>query len=99
LVNLISEIDEFKGKWGMLQNIAPERLSALRHVATIESVDSSTRIEGVRNRNLDERQSQYAQGAIALPRARQFFRAERKRTFDLVCFEAQITWTSLLTLN
>ena len=48
LVNLISEIDEFKGKWRMLQNISPERLFALRHVATIESVGSSTRIEGVK---------------------------------------------------
>lgn len=48
LVNLISEIDEFKGKWRMLQNISPERLFALRRVATIESVGSSTRIEGVK---------------------------------------------------
>lgn len=48
IVNLISEIDEFKGKWRVLQNISPERLSALRHVATIESVGSSTRIEGVK---------------------------------------------------
>lgn len=48
LVNLISEIDEFKGKWRVLQNISPERLSALRRVATIESVGSSTRIEGVK---------------------------------------------------
>jgi Fic family protein len=31
-----------------LQNLSPERLSALRHVATIESVGSSTRIEGIR---------------------------------------------------
>ena len=48
LVNLISEIDEFKGKWRVLQNISPERLSALRRVVTIESVGSSTRIEGVK---------------------------------------------------
>ncbi len=48
LLNLISEIDEFKGKWTALQNLSPERLQALRHVATIESVGSSTRIEGVR---------------------------------------------------
>lgn len=46
MLNLISEIDEFKGKWNVLQNLSPERLSALRHVATIESVGSSTRIEG-----------------------------------------------------
>jgi Fic family protein len=48
VLNLIAEIDEFKGKWKVLQNLSPERLSALRRVATIESVGSSTRIEGVR---------------------------------------------------
>nr|WP_306264569.1 Fic family protein [Pararhizobium sp. IMCC3301] len=46
ILNLISEIDEFKGAWRALGTLAPERLSALRHVATIESVGSSTRIEG-----------------------------------------------------
>lgn len=48
ILNLISEIDEFKGKWTVLQNLSPERLNALRRVATIESVGSSTRIEGVK---------------------------------------------------
>lgn len=48
ILNLISEIDEFKGKWQVLQNLSPERLLALRRVATIESVGSSTRIEGVK---------------------------------------------------
>ena len=48
MVRLIAEIDEFKGRWQALGDLAPERLSALRHVATIESVGSSTRIEGVR---------------------------------------------------
>ncbi|MEP7036753.1 MAG: Fic family protein [Acidobacteriota bacterium] len=48
IVNLIAEIDEFKGQWKVLQNLSPERLSALRRVATIESVGSSTRIEGVK---------------------------------------------------
>lgn len=43
---LISEIDEFKGAWKALGTLAPERLSALRKVAAIESVGSSTRIEG-----------------------------------------------------
>ena len=46
MVRLIGEIDEFKGSWTLLSNIAPERLAALQHVATIESVGSSTRIEG-----------------------------------------------------
>jgi hypothetical protein len=43
---LITEIDEFKGAWRALGTLAPERLSALRRVATIESIGSSTRIEG-----------------------------------------------------
>ena len=43
---LIAEIDEFKGAWRALGTLAPERLKALRHVATIESIGSSTRIEG-----------------------------------------------------
>ena len=46
LLVLIAEIDEFKGAWRLLGTIAPERLKALRHVATIESIGSSTRIEG-----------------------------------------------------
>ena len=46
LLALIAEIDEFKGAWRALGSLAPERLNALRHVATIESIGSSTRIEG-----------------------------------------------------
>ena len=46
LLVLVSEIDEFKGAWRALGTIAPERLNALRRVATIESIGSSTRIEG-----------------------------------------------------
>ena len=46
ILNLIARIDEFKGAWRALGTLAPERLSALRRVATIESIGSSTRIEG-----------------------------------------------------
>jgi Fic family protein len=46
LLALLSEIDEFKGAWRSLGTLAPERLNALRRVATIESIGSSTRIEG-----------------------------------------------------
>lgn len=46
VLSLISELDEFKGAWRSLGTLAPERLSALRRVATIESIGSSTRIEG-----------------------------------------------------
>jgi Fic family protein len=48
LLVLIAEIDEFKGAWRALGRIAPERLSSLRRVATIESIGSSTRIEGAK---------------------------------------------------
>lgn len=48
MLGLIAEIDEFKGAWRALGTLAPERLSALRRVATIESVGSSTRIEGAK---------------------------------------------------
>lgn len=46
ILALISELDEFKGAWLAIGRIAPERLLSLRHVATIESIGSSTRIEG-----------------------------------------------------
>ncbi|EIC23105.1 Fic family protein [Thiorhodovibrio frisius] len=45
---LVAEIDEFKGAWRALGTLAPERLSALRRMATVESIGSSTRIEGSR---------------------------------------------------
>lgn len=46
ILGLIAKIDEFKGAWRALGTLAPDRLSALRRVATIESIGSSTRIEG-----------------------------------------------------
>ncbi|NBT79376.1 MAG: Fic family protein [Betaproteobacteria bacterium] len=46
ILSLIARIDEFKGAWRALGTLAPDRLSALRKVATIESIGSSTRIEG-----------------------------------------------------
>ncbi|MER9517607.1 DUF977 family protein [Mesorhizobium sp. M0614] len=48
ILALVSEIEEFKGAWRALGALAPQRLSALRRVATIESIGSSTRIEGSR---------------------------------------------------
>ena len=38
ILSLIARIDEFKGAWLALGTLAPERLSALRRVATIESI-------------------------------------------------------------
>jgi Fic family protein len=48
LVKLIAEIDEFKGRWDALKTLSPDRLNALRKVATVESIGSSTRIEGAK---------------------------------------------------
>jgi Fic family protein len=48
VLRLIAEIDEFKGRWRALNALAPDRLAALRKVATIESIGSSTRIEGAK---------------------------------------------------
>ena len=46
MLGLVAGIDEFKGAWRALGTLAPDRLSALLRVATIESIGSSTRIEG-----------------------------------------------------
>lgn len=56
ILRLIARIDEFKGAWRSLDTLAPERLSALRRVATIESIGSSTRIEGSRLSNREVEQ-------------------------------------------
>jgi hypothetical protein len=37
LLLLIAQIDEFKGKWRALNTLAPDRLAALRKIATIDS--------------------------------------------------------------
>src|SRR5258708_18438477 len=56
ILSLIAEIDEFKGAWRAIGRIAPERLSGLLRVATIESIGSSTRIEGAKlsNRQVEQ---------------------------------------------
>ena len=48
ILSLVAGIDEFKGAWRALGTLAPDRLSALLRVATIESIGSSARIEGSR---------------------------------------------------
>lgn len=47
-LKLIAEIDEFKGRWEALKQGSPQKLDRLRKIATIESIGSSTRIEGVK---------------------------------------------------
>jgi Fic family protein len=56
MLRLIAELDEFKGQWRMIRSISLEKLTSLRKVATIESVGSSTRIEGSKlsNRQVED---------------------------------------------
>ena len=46
VLSLISEIDECKGARKALGQLIPEQLTALKRVATLESIGSSTRMEG-----------------------------------------------------
>jgi Fic family protein len=48
ILNIISEIDGFKGKWQAINTLSFDRLKMLKKSATIESIASSTRIEGVK---------------------------------------------------
>jgi hypothetical protein len=48
ILKVIADIDEFKGRWKVIETLAPEKLTSLRRIATIESVGSSTRIEGAK---------------------------------------------------
>lgn len=46
ILQLIGYIDSFKGKWNIVENKENYYLKELRKIATIESIGSSTRIEG-----------------------------------------------------
>ena len=46
ILNRISKIDSFRGEWRVTGRLEPEKLQSLRELATIESIGSSTRIEG-----------------------------------------------------
>ena len=65
LLAFLSEVDEFKGAWRAFSTIAPERLNALRHVATVESIGSSTRIEGSK---LTDREVERLLGSLEIRR-------------------------------
>lgn len=53
MLSLIAQLDEFKGRWLATQDLVPDRLSSLKRIATIESIGSSTRIEGALLSNLE----------------------------------------------
>ena len=46
VVQLIAAIDEYRGKWNVVEKRENRYLKELRRIATIESIGSSTRIEG-----------------------------------------------------
>jgi Fic family protein len=46
VMQLIAAIDEYRGKWNVVEKRENRYLKELRRVATIESIGSSTRIEG-----------------------------------------------------
>src|ERR1035437_5319503 len=46
VIQSIGKIDAFKGKWSSIENKSDRYLRELRKIATIESIGSSTRIEG-----------------------------------------------------
>src|ERR1700747_2456473 len=48
ILKLIAEINEFNGRWTVIETLVPEKLTTLQRIATIESVGSSTRIEGAK---------------------------------------------------
>ncbi|MFM2284425.1 MAG: hypothetical protein RL222_1929, partial [Bacteroidota bacterium] len=47
ILKLIGAIDEFKGKWTTVERQSNRYLKELKKIATVESIGSSTRIEGV----------------------------------------------------
>lgn len=53
MVRQIASIDEFRGAWQALRAMPEASLARLLHVATIESIGSSTRIEGSRLSNAE----------------------------------------------
>jgi len=56
ILKLISFIDSFKGKWNIVEQRENLYLKELRKIATIESIGSSTRIEGAQLTNEEIKQ-------------------------------------------
>lgn len=53
IINLIGYIDSFRGKWNIVEKKENNYLKELRKIATIESIGSSTRIEGAQLTNAE----------------------------------------------
>lgn len=56
VLNSIGKIDQFKGKWSLLEGKQSKYLQELKYIATIESIGSSTRIEGSKLSNDEVKQ-------------------------------------------
>ena len=56
ILNLVAQIDLYKGKWNIIEKQENIYLKELRKIATIESIGSSTRIEGgtLTNKEIEE---------------------------------------------
>lgn len=72
ILSLIVRIDEFKGAWRALGTLAPDRLAALQHVATIESIGSS-KLTGASRNTLKQH---FRAPAVGINRGRVANRAE-----------------------
>ena len=96
ILRLIASIDEFKGEWKVASSLGPERLQSLRRVATIESVGSSTRIEGAK---LSDREVEALLGGLNSESARS--RDEQEVAGYAFVMEAvQASWADMkLTQN
>jgi len=73
ILNMVSAIDEFKGRWDALGMLAPTRLKALRRVAAMESAAAAGRLSGVRcsDRQVGEYLTGWSKDTDQLPVAAQ----------------------------
>ena len=98
MLNLIAEIDEFKGAWLQMGRLTPDRLSALKKVATIESIGSSTRIEGAKLS--DNEIEQLLKGVGANAKSFQTRDEQEVAGYGLVCEEVCARYNAIpLTEN
>src|SRR5439155_713835 len=69
MLKLITELDEWRGRWRSLGWVGPERLSALRRAALIDSVGAATRVQGSRltDREIERLVSSLGTGSFGTP--------------------------------
>src|SRR5271155_465349 len=47
MLNLVAEIDEFKGAWQLFGRLAPTKLNRLRKMAKLENMSYGLRMDGI----------------------------------------------------